>query len=113
MQKHLVVGNHDGAATQGLPWDGVHQLVEVEDPNADLPAVLCHYPMMTWAGARQGALHLFRHVHDQWQGSRGAVNVGVDQWDYMPVRIEDVARMAAKLAPHKHWVDFEHGRGPV
>ena len=63
-EKHLVIGNHDGEATLLLPWDGVHQLAEVHDPAAELPAVLCHYPMMTWHRARKGALHLFGHVHD-------------------------------------------------
>ena len=109
-EKHLVIGNHDGAATQALPWDGVHQLAEVADPAADRPAVLCHYPMMTWAGARKGALHLFGHVHDRWQGSRGAVNVGVDQWDYRPVTWAEAARRGAKLPPHAHWGDVEHGK---
>ena len=48
-EKHLVVGNHDGEATRMLPWDGVHQLAAVVDPDADpaQPAILCHYPMMT------------------------------------------------------------------
>ena len=108
-ERHLVVGNHDGEATQFLPWTSVTNLAEVTDPSAEHPAVLCHYPMITWHRARKGALHLFGHVHDRWQGSRGAVNVGVDQWDYRPVRIEDVARRAAKLEPNRHWADVEHG----
>ena len=114
-QKHLVLGNHDGEATRLLPWDSVGQLVEVADPAADpaLPAVLCHYPMMTWHRARKGALHLFGHVHDKWVGARGAVNVGVDQWNFHPVRIEDVARRAAKLPPNRHWGNVEHGKEVV
>ena len=112
-EKHLVVGNHDPEETQMLPWTSVSRLALVDDPSTDAaarrPLVLCHYPMMTWEGARKGALHLFGHVHDAWSGARGAVNVGVDQWDFHPVRIEDVARRAAKLAPHAHWGDVEHG----
>lgn len=112
-EKHLVVGNHDHGATRALPWASVSHLAMVGDPATEYPTVLCHYPMMTWAGVRKGALHLFGHVHTGWVGSRGAANVGVDQWNFMPVHLEEVARRAAKLAPHKHWGDVEHGAEPA
>ena len=52
-EKHLVVGNHDGKATQDLPWSSVTQITEVSDgENAN--TVLCHYPMITWHRARKG-----------------------------------------------------------
>lgn len=105
---HLVVGNHDLAATLELPWDTVRHMVEIEDGRG-VPNTLCHYPMITWNHARRGALQLFGHVHNQWQGSRNAVNVGVDQWNFCPVRIADIERRARKLAPNKHWGDVEHG----
>ncbi|MFC3059727.1 hypothetical protein [Paenirhodobacter populi] len=35
-RRHLVVGNHDGAPTQALPWDSVSWLVEVNDPISDI-----------------------------------------------------------------------------
>ena len=108
-EKHLVVGNHDPEETRMLPWTSVSHLAHVADPAVRRPLVLCHYPMMTWEGARKGALHLFGHVHGGWAGARGAVNVGVDQWGYAPVRIEDAARRAATLPPHAHWGDVEHG----
>ncbi|WP_232831425.1 hypothetical protein [Pseudogemmobacter bohemicus] len=58
----------------------VSLLAEVDDPAADKPVTLCHYPMMTWNHARQGALHLFGHVHGNWQGTANSVNV--DVWGY-------------------------------
>jgi hypothetical protein len=36
------------------------------------------------------------------------VNVGVDVWDFMPVRFEDFARRAKSLPVNKHWQDVEH-----
>jgi len=57
-EKHLVVGNHDGEATQELPWTSICHMAEVPDgggPNA----ALNHFPMITWHRARKGALHLF------------------------------------------------------
>jgi calcineurin-like phosphoesterase family protein len=64
--------------------------------------------MITWNHARRQALHMFGHVHNNWAGSRNAVNVGVDQWDFTPVRFEDIARRAKKLPQNKHWIDVEH-----
>ncbi|RJE85041.1 metallophosphoesterase [Paracoccus onubensis] len=104
-EKHLVVGNHDGELSQLLPWDSVSQLTEVEDNGKC--NVLCHYPMITWSGARKGALQIFGHVHNNWFGSRNAVNAGVDVWDYMPVTLADIERRARKLPINKHWTDVE------
>lgn len=105
-EQHLVVGNHDHEPTQALPWATVTSLTDVADNGKT--NVLCHYPMITWQGARKGALQIFGHVHNNWLGSHNAVNVGVDIWDYMPVALPDIERRSRKLAPNKHWADVEH-----
>jgi calcineurin-like phosphoesterase family protein len=106
-RKHLVVGNHDSPLTQALPWDSVSWMIEVDDPDADRPVTLCHYPMMTWNHARKGALHLFGHTHGNWRGSANAVNVGVDVWDYGPVTFREAEQRAKGLPPNRHWKDVE------
>ena len=102
------MGNHDGPATIALPWDTITPMAEHQD-GPGRPHVLCHYPLLTWPGARRGALHLFGHVHDNWPGCRGAVNVGVDQWDFRPVTITQIAARAAALPPSPLWPDVEPG----
>ena len=109
-RKHLVHGNHDESWVRDLPWDSRHDIVTVRD--GDQALVLCHYPMITWEGARHGALHLFGHVHDNWLGTRNAINVGVDVWDYAPVRLPDIQRRAKGLKPNAHWRDVEPGAAP-
>lgn len=89
-RKHLVRGNHDHKSTQNLPWASVQELVEIKDQNQNL--VLCHYPLITWNKARHGALHLFGHVHNEFAGYRGALNVGVDCCDFKPLTLPDVCR---------------------
>lgn len=106
-EKHLVVGNHDGETTQELPWTSICHMAEVADGSGPL-TVLNHYPMITWHRARKGVLHLFGHVHNQWMGSRNAVNVGVDVWGSMPVTIREVTQRAKTLPENKHWRDVEH-----
>ena len=108
-KKHLVVGNHDFAPTLTLPWDTISQMAEVRDGPNRQAHTLCHYPLITWNHARRQALHLFGHVHNNWFGSRNAVNVGVDVWNFMPVSFEQVAERAAELPPNKHFEDVEPG----
>lgn len=108
-EKHLIIGNHDLAPTLELPWDSISHLKELRDGPQNQLHTLCHYPMITWNLARRGALQLFGHVHNNWRGSRNAVNVGVDVWDFQPVTFSEVARRAKKLPVNKHWSDVEHG----
>lgn len=110
-KKHLIIGNHDTKATLSLGWTSVQIIAEIKDGEQSL--VLCHYPMITFNGARRGALQIFGHVHGNWQGSRNAVNVGVDVWNFLPVRVGDIQRRAKMLLVNKHWLDVEPGRGRV
>lgn len=105
--KHLIIGNHDLSPTLDLPWDSVSLLAEVSDGADGLRHTLCHYPMITWNGARRVSLQLFGHVHNQWDGTRNSVNVGVDQWDFRPVSFTEIAQRAQRLRVNKHWADVE------
>ena len=96
-RKHLVRGNHDDARITGLPWTSQHDLVEVQDGPERF--VLCHYPLLSWNGARQGAIQLFGHLHDRWPGSDRQVNVGVELWDYRPVTGAEAVIRAATAQP--------------
>jgi len=106
-RKHLIVGNHDHEPTRALPWNSVNQLLDHKDGPQKRAVALCHYPLLTWNYARYGALHLFGHVHNNWQGSHNAVNVGVDLWDFRPVTLDDALARASGLAVNAHWNDVE------
>lgn len=106
-RKHLVEGNHDKAWVRALPWASVHRLAEIKDGGRRV--ILCHYPMLTWPGSRHGSLQLFGHVHQNWAGSRGCVNVGVDLWDFRPVSLEEIACRSVTLPVNLHWDQVEPG----
>ncbi len=78
LRRHLVVGRHGRARTLRLPWDSVPHFLEVRDGPTSLPNTLCHHPMVTWNHSRRGALRLFGHVHNDWNGTRNSVNVGIE-----------------------------------
>lgn len=69
--------------------------------------VLCHYPLMTWNGVRDGAVNLFGHVHTNWRGADNQVSVGVDCWDFVPVTRSDVLRRAVSLPENNVWRGME------
>ena len=106
-RKHLVVGNHDLELTQALPWDSVSDIAQVKDGRDRLTHTLCHFPMITWNGARKGSLHLFGHVHDRWKGTQNSVNVGVDQWNFRPTSLALAAARAKELPVNLHWQNVE------
>jgi len=106
-RKHLIAGNHDRPWVKELKWTSVENLIEIKDEGRRV--TLCHYPLMTWPGSRHGALQLFGHVHDNWAGCRGCVNVGVDLWDYRPVTLEEVQARSDTLPRNLYWDQLEPG----
>ncbi len=110
-RKHLVKGNHDKPWTTKLGgWTSVHDLVEIVDSGTRL--CLCHYPMITFPGARRGALQLFGHVHNNWRGSRNSINVGVDVWNFKPVTLAEIQKRAKTQAINPLW-DKVEPRAPI
>ncbi len=90
-RKHLVAGNNDPPAIRALPqWDSVSEFVE-------LPAerlVLCHYALRHWRGQGRGWMNLHGHSHGRMPPMSGQRDVGVDNWDFAPVTL-------AQLAPRR------------
>lgn len=105
-RKHLVRGNHDPDwVCRELAWDSVHDLVEIEADG--LRMVLCHYPLVTWNGVRDGAVQVFGHVHDRWPGAQGQVNAGVDLWQFKPISVAQVELAALTMPPSPILIDIE------
>lgn len=105
-RKHLIVGNHDKQWVKDLPWTSVGDFREIKVDGRRVS--LSHYPMITFAGARHGAMQLFGHVH-HWPGTRNSVNVGVDRWNFHPVSLPEIEARAAHLPVNAHWNEVEPG----
>ena len=100
-RKRLIVGNHDGADTLGLPWaEPAIQIACIRLERRRL--VLCHYGLRVWPGQHGGAIHLYGHSHGRLPGNARALDVGVDCWDYAPVGLERIETRLAKLPAHVH-----------
>jgi calcineurin-like phosphoesterase family protein len=87
--KHLVAGNNDGAMVQALTnWSSVQDYAEIELDGQRL--VLCHYPLRAWNGQHRGAINLHGHSHGRLAPWPRQVDVGVDAWDFRPIRLEQI-----------------------
>ena len=87
--KHLVTGNNDDAAvTDRSGWTSLQQYVELMIDGIRL--VLCHYPFRTWRDMGKGAINLHGHSHGRLKPQPRQYDVGVDVWDFRPVRLEQV-----------------------
>lgn len=94
--KHLIYGNHDENVQSevcrclGFQSTAVRRTVMVKDvegnrENRLQEIVLDHYPLRSWKNRRDGAWHLYGHVHGQAVPYGKSVDVGVDAWNYTPV----------------------------
>jgi calcineurin-like phosphoesterase family protein len=85
-RKHLVAGNNDPPATRsGAGWASVQDYAELEVDGRRF--VLCHYPFRSWNGQGKGALNLHGHSHGRMKPLPRQIDVGVDAWDFVPVRL--------------------------
>ena len=112
-RKPLIIGNHDCAGTIAQVWTSQEYMCQVQDGPEEQRHALCQYPMITWDGARNGALQLFGHVHNRWQGGRNSINVGVDQWGFTQVSLEQIRARAMTLPENLHCSDVEYVEEPV
>lgn len=86
-RKHLIRGNHDKASVAEWGWESVQDLHEIAVDGRRV--VLCHYPLAEWPGFYRDSIHLHGHVHGN-RSVAGAVDVGVDCWDFRPVTLDEI-----------------------
>ena len=112
--KHLLAGNHDrcwsghkkvGDWPQRYLDAGFASITEEAEYTFDdgLVVDMCHFPYQgdsqdedRYAHRRptnRGRFLLHGHVHDAWQRNGRQINVGVDVWDYTPVRAETLREL--------------------
>jgi calcineurin-like phosphoesterase family protein len=118
--KYLVPGNHDWChsynkksrnADNRKEWVQKYEnwgwIVLPEQTTLDIPGVaivnLCHHPYKLvepgddkyekWRPKDDGRWLLCGHVHEKWKVWERMINVGVDQWDFKPVSVEEIGKI--------------------
>lgn len=115
--KYLVPGNHDfchsyhkrsrkpeNRQTYIKKYEDNGWIVLPEQTTLDIPGVavvnMCHHPYYLthvaqdkyekWRPKDDGRWLLCGHVHSSWKIVDKMINVGVDQWDFKPVSVEQI-----------------------
>lgn len=124
---HCIKGNHDDFRDYRLrrQFEEICDYKEITDnfdgKNHNL--VLSHYPLFVWKGQNRGTIHLYGHVHDNFDDeiyqraiaeldnvyrqknkdvhkSILAVNVGCMRWNYTPVSLAEILEEYKKIIDH-------------
>ena len=115
--KYLVPGNHDFCHSyhkrsrnpeQRAKWIQKYVdngwIVLPEQTSLDIPGVaivnMCHHPYhlthkaddkyAKWRPKDDGRWLLCGHIHEKWKVVDKMINIGVDQWDFRPVSVEQI-----------------------
>ena len=97
---HLILGNHDLPNKYIIPYleffESIDTLKEIKitEPQSQeiLHITLCHYPMVAWNRSHHGSLHLYGHVHGQYDNPESlSMDVGIDTHpEFRPYSLNEV-----------------------
>jgi calcineurin-like phosphoesterase family protein len=83
------IGNNDDAAVNGCDgWENIQPYAEVSVDGVHL--VLCHYPFRSWRNMSKGWVNLHGHSHGRLKPLLRQFDVGVEVWNFRPVRLTEV-----------------------
>lgn len=98
--KYLIKGNHDTKSVK-MPefcgvFDWIKDYAEIkildEMTGKKDQLVLFHFPIETWHRKHYGSFHLHGHTHGKLKAGSGRVDVGVDAFNYFPVRFDTLKK---------------------
>ncbi len=107
---NLIIGNHDPAWVRKLPrWRSVQPYKEIRSQGRFI--VMSHYAMRVWNKSHYGSIMLDGHSHGTLPGCNQSLDVGVDDWDYAPVSLDEILARLKTLQPYTGFSDpdGEHG----
>jgi len=92
--KHLIYGNHDEFRWQryvDIGFTTVHSALWLEEDG--LSIVMAHDPSV-YCTLEPDTIFLHGHIHTLYKSipERRVLNVGVDQWDFYPINIEQIKK---------------------
>lgn len=98
--KVLILGNHDDKANhKDAGWNHISTYYELKHDGQTY--CMFHYPIHSWNKRGHGAIHLHGHVHASLMPDCRRFDVGVDSWNFTPVSIDVINKLAEKF-PSEH-----------
>ena len=113
-KKHLIVGNHDEDAIEGIASTGlfvsIERLAYVDDCHRKV--CVCHYPLMDWFSGKETIYHVYGHIHNKtkengqmyadiksYYADKPAFNASADVVGFEPVTLDELIK---RKEEHRH-----------
>lgn len=84
--KVFIPGNHDKSYFKVKHVETRH----FAPKDYEVQIYMGHYPLRTWPGRGKGAWNVHGHMHGMGGPWDGAIDVGVDAWDFRPVPLTTI-----------------------
>lgn len=68
----------------------------------DTVICLFHYELATWNQCHRGAIHFFGHSHQPYQGEHRKLNVGINLWNFSPIRLDKAVALCQSYKNKQH-----------
>lgn len=93
--KVLIRGNHDKYVGQrdfdDCFDDGIYDYLQITENKQQI--ILCHYPIIDYAGMYYGAKMIYGHIHDKYIPHKDMYCVSVECVNYEPVTLEEIKQI--------------------
>ena len=96
-KKILIKGNHDkyvGQRDFDECFESIHNMLQITEDK--LQIILCHYPIIDYAGMYYGAKMIYGHIHNKYIPHRNMYCVSVECINYEPVTYAEIEHIYAE-----------------
>lgn len=105
-KKILIKGNHDryvGQRDFDSCFEGIYDYLQISQFKQQI--ILCHYPIIDYAGMYYGAKMIYGHIHDKYIPHKDMYCVSAECINYEPVTLEEIENIY-KLKEVKENIDW-------
>lgn len=110
-KKHLIWGNHDDRKIiSGLGcFETMQDVAEIKVDGERV--FLSHFAHRVWNKSYRGTFHVFGHTHAGLSAMGRSIDVGVDNWDFYPVTLDQIKARLTELGEiDRFGLDVERAR---
>lgn len=90
-RKILLKGNHDkyvGQRDFDECFEGIYDILQINEDKQQI--ILCHYPIIDYAGMYYGAKMIYGHVHNRYVPHKNMYCASVECIDFAPATLEEL-----------------------
>jgi calcineurin-like phosphoesterase family protein len=108
---HFIIGNHDSIRVIELASKYCASVSYLKDITLNSQSItLCHYAMRVWNKSHYNTWQLYGHSHGKLAPVGKQYDVGIDNNDFAPISIEDLAKIMKGKPNNFNYISKESGK---